>query len=126
MPRRTMSCGAAAVISRLPKRTSPSSGFRCPVTRLKNVDLPAPFGPIIATISRSATRMLTPPTAVKPPKDLRTLCTSSTRATLSDAQPAEMGGADQPSRECEEEHDEDRAQDERPELRVGGDLLVQP
>ena len=31
-----------------PSRISPASGASCPLTRLKQVVLPAPFGPIIA------------------------------------------------------------------------------
>ena len=35
---------------------------------LKNVVLPAPFGPMIETIDFSGTRNETPSTAVRPPK----------------------------------------------------------
>ena len=58
--------------------TSPRVSGSTPVTRLKVVDLPAPFGPIRPTISPARTSKLTSLTATRPPNSLRTACTSST------------------------------------------------
>src|SRR5581483_9467849 len=77
MPIRQMRCGAAPVMSRPLSSTRPASGDRWPVMRLKRVDLPAPLGPMTAAISPRATERLTPSTAVKPSKVLRTPSTSS-------------------------------------------------
>src|SRR5881396_278829 len=111
-------------MSRPSSSTAPASGRRWPVMRLKSVVLPAPLGPMMAAISPRATARLTPPTASNPPNALRTSRTSSTAAT-----PEAPGGgvqrADDPAREHEQQHDEHRAQDERPVLGVRGDLLVE-
>ena len=50
------------------KVTLPPSGFKMPVMRLNRVVLPAPFGPMTATISLVATSRLAPLTALKPEK----------------------------------------------------------
>src|SRR2546428_259202 len=94
MPRRQTSCGASPVMSRPFRTTVPASGRRSPVTRLKNVVLPAPFGPMIAAIWPRATPSVTPATAWKPSNALRTLCTSSTQCPR---QPAadDASGADE-------------------------------
>src|SRR5574341_1628973 len=124
IPRRHTSWGGRPVMSRPSRSTAPASGRRWPVMRLKSVVLPAPFGPMIAAIRARATRKLTPPTASKPSKAFRTSRTSSTPGPR---EPAHAGveRADDAAREREEQHDEDGAQDERPVLGVGGDLLVQ-
>src|SRR5947207_5562448 len=123
-PRRQMSWGARPVTSRPSKMTAPASGLRWPVIRLKNVVLPAPLGPMIAAISPPAIRRLTPATAWKPSNDFRTSRTSSNRGPPE----AEHGGVERAhdaAREAEQQHDQDRAEDERPVFRVGRDLLVQ-
>src|SRR6266536_2449177 len=79
--------------------------------RLKSVVLPAPLGPMMALIEPRGTLKLTRVTAWKPPK---LLLRSRTSSNLS------------PAWEDEEQHDKDGAEDERPVLRVGDDLLVQP
>ena len=57
------------VVTSLPsKMTLPSDGRYRPVSMLKNVVLPAPFGPMIDTIDLAGTRNETPSTAVRPPK----------------------------------------------------------
>ena len=53
------------------KSTSPRVSGSTPVTRLKVVDLPAPFGPIRPTISPARTWKLTSLTATRPPNSLR-------------------------------------------------------
>ncbi len=59
------------------QRTAPPLSASTPVIRLKVVDLPAPLGPISATISPAATPKLTSLTATSPPNCLRTAATSS-------------------------------------------------
>src|SRR5262245_59821923 len=124
MPSRQTSCGASPVMSRPSSTTAPASGLRCPVTRLKNVVLPAPLGPMIAAILPRSTPRLTPATARKPSKLLRTSRTSSTPGPRP-PQGRCLGGAGQPAGEHEQQHDEDDAEHEGPVLGVGDDLLVE-
>src|SRR5262245_4282171 len=127
IPRRQRSCGAIPVMSCSLKITRPVSGRRCPVMRLKSVVFPAPLGPMMALIDPAGTVKLTPPTAWKPSKLFRRSRTSSIGApSARDEVPRERGGAGQPAGEHEEQEDEDGAQDQRPVLRVGDDLLVEP
>src|SRR3990172_13400738 len=52
----------------LPSRSiEPESGASCPLTILKQVVFPAPFGPIMASSSPASTAKLTPDTACTPP-----------------------------------------------------------
>src|SRR5687768_12541529 len=126
-----MSCGGMWVIGRPSNRTSPLSGRMCPVTRLKKVDLPAPLGPMMATISRDPMVRLTPATAVKPPNDLPTSWTwrvaepvMSARPTGAKPAPAGIERPDNATREHEQQHDQSDTENERLVLRVGVDLLV--
>src|SRR5215472_3077035 len=85
--------GATPVTSRPPTNTLPAVGRRWPVIRLKSVDFPAPFGPITAAISPSATARSTSETARKPPNDLERPRTSSTGGpSLFTAKPVCAGG----------------------------------
>ena len=59
----------------------PAVGFRNLVSRLKTVDLPAPFGPISALIWPSWTSMSTSLTATKPANSLRRPRAESTGAS---------------------------------------------
>ena len=70
---------------RSPNRMSPVSGASWPLIMLKQVDLPAPFGPISARNSPSPTSKLTSSTARTPPKDFaqRTRPTSTLMAAPS-------------------------------------------
>src|SRR6266404_7701666 len=126
IPRRQRSWGAMPVTSRSLNTTRPSSGSRCPVIRLKSVVLPAPLGPMIALIDPRGTVNDTPPTAMKPPKFLESPRTSSTGGPPREAVPERDNRAGQSAREDEEEDDQDAAQDQRPVLGVGDDLLVEP
>src|SRR5213593_4251892 len=114
------------VTSRSLKRTLPASGRRCPVMRLKRVVLPAPLGPMMALIDPRGTLKLTPPTARKPSKLLRSLVTSSTGCPL----PRPLAEGHESSGDAagkdEEKHHQDGAEDERPVLRIRDDLLVEP
>src|ERR1700675_4189516 len=127
MPMRQRSCGAMPVTSRFLKTTRPVSGLTWPVMRLNSVVLPAPLGPMMALIEAGGTVKLTPSTAWKPPKLFRRSRTSSMRPLFPhEAVADQRGGAREPAREDEQQGDEDGAEDERPVLRVGHDLLVQP
>ena len=64
-------------MSRPKSVTVPPSGRSSPVTRLKSVVLPAPFGPIIHRRSPSATVRSTEAVTSRPPKDFVRLCTAS-------------------------------------------------
>src|SRR6266567_1878260 len=94
--------------------------------RLKSVVWPAPLGPMMALTEPRGTEKLTPPTAWKPSKLLRSSRTSSTRRPPREPAPEAKGGARDPSGKDEEKHDEDGAEDEGPVLRVRDDLLVEP
>src|SRR5512134_927195 len=126
MPRRQRSCGAMPVTLRPLNFTSPASGRMCPVMRLKSVVLPAPFGPMTAPIEPCGTSKLTPPTARKPSKLLASPRTSSTAQPRGHAVRERAERAGDTAREHEEQRDEDRPENERPVLRVGDDLLVEP
>ncbi len=78
MPRRLIASGARPLISRPPKRTRPAVGAWMPVTTLKSVDLPAPFGPITEKTSPSRTVRLTSVSAASAPKLRETASTSRT------------------------------------------------
>ena len=73
MPMPQILCGATPVMSRSSSNTSPLSGCRCPVMRLKRVDLPAPLGPITAVMRFFSTLRLTSLVATKPENALRKL-----------------------------------------------------
>src|SRR5208337_816084 len=57
-------------MSRPSKVTFPLVGLRVPLTRLKNVVFPAPFGPINPSFSPALTLTSTEETASRPPKYL--------------------------------------------------------
>src|SRR3984893_6389902 len=69
-PKAQMSCGLRPTISRPKASTEPWSGRWKPVMRWKLVVLPAPFGPIRASVSFSFTVKLTSCTARRPPNRL--------------------------------------------------------
>src|SRR5271169_2776933 len=68
MPLCEIRSGGSPVISPPLNRICPDDGRRTPVRQLKNVLLPAPFGPMIARISSRRTAKLTWLRAVNPPK----------------------------------------------------------
>jgi len=57
--------------------TFPALGLKKPVMRLRQVVLPAPFGPIRLTISPGLIAKLISDSAVRPPKFFETFLTSS-------------------------------------------------
>ena len=76
-PRAAMRNGGTPVMSHPSRRMRPSVGGRQPVTRLKSVVLPAPFGPITAEIEPCAIENETWLTACSPPNRLEIALTSS-------------------------------------------------
>src|SRR4051794_31432423 len=86
---------------------------------LKQVLLPAPFGPIRATTSPASTARSTPATAATPPKRLAmpsAARTGSKRLGLGRAPPEEAG---EPLGEGEDQEDDRQAEQEAPELEAG-------
>ena len=75
MPAWLISCGRIPRIERPSNSTVPVSGSTRPTRQFSSVDLPAPFGPMMARISPSATSRLTSSSAFSPPKCLFTLRT---------------------------------------------------
>src|SRR4249919_748564 len=82
MPRWVIACGGLPVTSCPSKTIWPAVGLYTPVSMLKNVVLPAPFGPIRLTIVRSGIVKSTSFTATRPPNSLRTPWAISRSATL--------------------------------------------
>src|SRR2546430_12187673 len=70
MALREIRFGGSPAMSSPANRMRPALGCSTPVTQLKNVDLPAPLGPMMARISPAGTAMLTSFNAVKPPNRL--------------------------------------------------------
>src|SRR5882724_6222931 len=130
MPRCATACTGSPVMTSPAKTTSPAVGFSTLVIRLNTVDLPAPFGPMTARILPASRLMSTASTATSAPKRRTNPLHSSSGigcfvATSSRARELgprlEAPGQDAPDalgREHDED-DEDRAEDERPEV---GDL----
>ena len=69
-PMRHTARGGRPVMSCPLSVTRPVSGRSCPPTMLKVVDLPAPFGPMIASISPADNAKVTSFAATTPPKRL--------------------------------------------------------
>src|SRR5512144_2540065 len=65
-----MRCAGVPVMSWPSKRIFPEVGANVPVSRLKRVVFPAPFGPMIECRLPGSTASDTPLTAVNAPKDL--------------------------------------------------------
>src|SRR5215207_352629 len=94
IPRAAILCDATPSIDSPSNDQLPASGLSNPVTRLKNVVLPAPLGPINAVIEPRCTSTRSTSTAVIPPKLRRTptalrigsgLCTPGSGATSESA-----------------------------------------
>src|SRR3954468_13925025 len=71
MPRSVNACGGFPVMSSFANHTRPFVGLYTPVSMLKNVVLPAPFGPMSETIALAGTLNSTSSTATRPPNSLR-------------------------------------------------------
>src|ERR1041384_1314362 len=81
MPRWQMRGAERPVTLSPANRTVPWLGSKIPVIRLNRVDFPAPFGPMTARTSPSATRIDTWSTARSPP-NRRVSSSSSSNATI--------------------------------------------
>src|SRR5215831_8631727 len=82
MPRRARCSGVNRVTSRPSKCTVPEVGRRSPVRQLKNVDLPAPLGPMSPSTSPSLTATEASSTALNAPKAIVRRLASSSMAGL--------------------------------------------
>jgi hypothetical protein len=80
-PRRQIWRGVSPAIATPSSAIVPASGASWPFSMLKQVLLPAPFGPISASSSPAASANDTSSTARTPPNALRRLLTSSTGVT---------------------------------------------
>src|SRR5437867_853272 len=91
-------------MSRSPSQMPPACGFRKPLTTLKSVVLPAPFGPSTPTISSGLTARSTPSSAAIPPKcsvmsRVRRSVWRASDSRATSAQPHEQVGAPEVERE---------------------------
>src|SRR5579862_5747419 len=116
-----MRCGFRPVMSAPNARTRPRSGRMKPAIIANSVVLPAPLGPISATMRPSGTASETSRTAARPPNDFARPSTSSIGDTgIGDADalaPAEPRQAAQPvGQEADDQH-QDHAVDHQAERR---------
>src|SRR5262249_39391895 len=92
-------------------------GDRTPVTRLKSVVFPAPFGPITAWMAPASTESATSATAVKPPNDFVSPSTASTLRALRHARDrAGTRAAHEAPRAPDHQCDQERAGEGQPPL----------
>src|SRR5256885_8614366 len=77
-----MRSGGARVTLRPSRRICPEVAGNSPDSRLRNVDLPAPFGPITACTSAGANDSDTPSTAARAPKRRESCLVSSTASAM--------------------------------------------
>src|SRR5207302_6110055 len=118
MPLRATRWTGKPVIFSPAKTTSPACGFSTLVIRLNSVDLPAPFGPMTARISPGSSCMSSASTAMSAPKRrVSPLHSSSGMASSQKSQDS--------LREEHDEGDEDRAEDERPQVRHLRQLMLE-
>src|SRR4051812_23474044 len=108
-PRRASVCGGRRNTDFPSSSTSPRSPRTKPVTTLKSVDLPAPFGPISAVIEPSATSKVTSSTAAIAPKRLDTFRTLSSASAGTERQLLAL--AEQALRPEHDQQHQDRADD---------------
>src|SRR3954469_22259623 len=130
MPFCATTCTGSPVMFSPAKTTSPAVGFNTLVIRLNTVDLSEPFGPITARILPGSRLMSTASTATSAPKRRTNPLHSSSgigRLLAAICRARDLGprleapGQDAPDALGGEhdESDEDRAEDERPQV---GDL----
>src|SRR5207302_10718253 len=91
-----------------PKRMCPPSALSAPVTRLKKVVLPAPFGPMIAWIPPPSTVRSSFESTTSFPKLRESPSTASSGALTAQAEPGQQGLVEQPLRphEHHDQHEE--------------------
>src|SRR5262245_14521727 len=88
-------------MSRPSKRMRPVSGPSAPVTRLKNVVLPAPFGPMIAWIPPASTVRSSFERTTSLPKLRESASTASSGTLTAQREPGQQGRVQQPLRPYE-------------------------
>src|SRR5215468_1702608 len=91
MPMRVISCFLRPVTTCPRKRIWPAVGWYTPVMALKQVVLPAPFGPISPKISPSCSVKLTWSRARTPPNRRETLSTSSSASGSTESRGSTYG-----------------------------------
>src|SRR3954453_7784504 len=107
MPSRACSSGGARVTSTLSNTMRPVVGSVSPARQLKNVDLPAPFGPIRPMISPSSIERSAPATARRLPKVFETFCALSSICPLPELRRDALPHLVQPARlESRDDHDD--------------------
>src|SRR5215475_16193180 len=87
----------------------PASGPRAPVTRLKNVVLPAPFGPMIAWIPPASTARSSLPSTTSFPKLRESPSTASSGTLTAQREPGQQGRVEQPLRPYEHHGQDEKA-----------------
>src|SRR6266545_4366289 len=133
-PRAQISCGRRPFTTSPETRTSPSVGSYTPVIALNAVVLPAPFGPMRPTSSPGRSARLKAESALRPPKRIVTLSSSSgfTPALTpalpgrprrgrpgqppEEAQVPQLTGAEDALRAEQHQHDEQEGVDDHPVL----------
>src|SRR5881296_1183056 len=111
-PRCERAGAGSAVTSAPANRIVPASGGRSPESWPISVVLPAPFGPMIASVSPSATSRSTPSVATRPPKRLVSPRTASSVSATGDAGAGQQAEETAPG--VEDDEDEQRAEHDLP------------
>src|SRR6266403_706936 len=122
-PRRERVGPGNPVTSSPANRIVPASGARSPESWPISVVLPAPLGPMIASVSPSATSRSTPSVATRPPKRLVRPRTASSGSAIA----RDRAGQQAPEAAARVEHDEDeqRTQDDLPVHRPRGEDVLE-
>src|SRR5215467_9805504 len=122
IPRRARCSGVSRVTSRPAKCTVPEVGWRSPVKQLKNVDLPAPLGPMSPSTSPSLTATEASSTALNAPKAIVSWLASSSMAGLGFGRLARGTHADEQGQQSAwqeaSDDDDNRAIDHKSEPRT--------
>src|SRR5438477_48293 len=112
IPRSERAGAASRVTSSPAKRMRPASALSSPESCAMSVVLPAPLGPMSASVSLSATSRSTPSVATSPPNRLQSPRTASSGSAIA------RGGARQqpvePAPGVEDDEDQQRSQDDLP------------
>src|SRR5215472_5333686 len=112
-------CTGSPVIFSPAKMTSPAVGFSTLVIRLNTVDLPAPFGPMTARILTASTATSAPKRRTNPLHSSSGIgCLLAAGGARDDRLLLKARSHDAPNalRRQHDEGDEDRSEDERPEV----------
>src|SRR5262245_12151991 len=120
-PRWDRAAEPSRVTSSPAKRMTPASGARSPESCAISVVLPAPLGPMMASVSPSPTSRSTPSVATRPPKRLRKPRTSSSPSLMARAR---QQAPEAPSRVEDDQHQQ-RSQNHLPVRRPRGQHVLQ-